>query len=130
MRIVKIISQKVDRFTHSLNKYNKEPFQRVQDAVEIALIEVLFQLRKEFCENGVVMREEPGEFWKSQNEQSMHGKLKAKYYFQFHDCAMRKFTFLSVKRMFSAQKVSSSPKYISSIPANVLMPWQYPTSLL
>lgn len=41
---------------------------------------------------------------------------------RFFHLVSAKLTFLSVRRMFNAQKVSSSPKYISSIPANVLMP--------
>lgn len=64
--------------THPLNEYNKEPFQRVENAIEIALIEMLFQLRKKFGEDGVVMCKESGELRKAENKQSVHSELREK----------------------------------------------------
>jgi hypothetical protein len=61
--------------THSLNKNHKKPLQRVQDGVEILLIEMFFQLWQELGENLIVMAQKPHQFRKSNDVQSMHGKL-------------------------------------------------------
>lgn len=55
----------VDVVTYPLNEDDEKPFQRVQNAVEVALVEMLFQLRKKLREDRVVVREEPRELRES-----------------------------------------------------------------